>query len=170
MKRQWGLGLLGLMLLLPSCGYRLAGGGRNIPEDVRLVAIPEFTNRSTRFEAERFFTQAIREAFLSRTRLKLVSEVSYAKAVLEGSIDSLQVKPISFSAYGAAHLYRVTVVVSVRWVDQIRNKVLAEKSKITFEGEYDTDQGDFMNQESLALRKVAKDTAETVVATVLDAY
>ena len=51
------------MALLAGCGYSLHG---NLPDHVRTVAVPVFTNRTAEPAIESFLTQAVVEA-LRRT-------------------------------------------------------------------------------------------------------
>ena len=75
-----------LTLMFSGCGYRLTGLGKQIPDHIKTIAIPDFENKTTRIEAEQFVTFAVKEEFILRSSLELVSSRSNADSILEGEI------------------------------------------------------------------------------------
>src|SRR5262245_53282363 len=62
---------LALLFVAPGCGYRLAGKATAIPPNVDTVAIPMFTNRSTKYRLEQRLTAAVVDEFISRTHYRI---------------------------------------------------------------------------------------------------
>ena len=92
---SWLLLLVSLLNL--QCGYRLAGRGRNLPATAQTIAIPEFKNETSHYQAERFVTVAIKEEFIRRSRLRLSESIDKADLLLEGIISAFETAPISYN-------------------------------------------------------------------------
>ncbi len=90
-----GLVLMVFTFMFTSCGYQLAGFGKQIPGDIKTIVIPDFENKTTRIQAEQFVTFAVREEFIRRSELKLVRSRSNADSILEGEIVTFEVTPVS---------------------------------------------------------------------------
>lgn len=163
-----------LLLLLPllnlQCGYRLSGRGRNLPPGTQTIAIPAFKNETTRYQAERFVTIAIKEEFTKRSRLRLVESLDKADLVLEGRISAFETVPISYTDRGAANLYEVSITIHVRLIDMKKNELFYEGSGLVFRETYETDSGDFFSQETGSLIKIAKKFASSVVSSILENF
>ena len=156
--------------LFAGCGYHLTGTGENLPESLETVYIPNFKNGTSRFQAEEFVTAAVRREFLSRSRLKLVEDVSRAHAVLEGEVRTFDVKPVSYSATGQANLYTVTIRVDVRFLDLRTDAMIYEGKMLSFSDQYEIDSGDFFTQESISLERIARQFASSVVSQILENF
>lgn len=161
-----------LTLMFTGCGYRLAGLGKQIPGHIKTIAIPDFENKTTRIEAEQFVTFAVKEEFILRSSLELVSSRSNADSVLEGEIVTFDVKPVSLTDEGSAHLYQLRIVLSVRFIDLENNEIIFEGERISFTGTYDIDDEDldFFSQETEKLLEISERFAESVVTTILENF
>ena len=91
-----------LMLLLVGCGYNLVGKGSYLDPTIHTIEVPAFVNRTTRVELEQRVTQAVADEFVSRGRLRLVTDPKGADAILRGSIDSFGINPVAFNPQGRA--------------------------------------------------------------------
>ena len=111
-------------ILSCSCGYHLSGTGSQIPDHIKSIHIPDFENKSNRFQAEQFVTFAIREEFIRRSNLVLVDNLSKADSILEGEITGFDVKPVSYSNTAQANLYRITIRLVVKFIDIRNNKII----------------------------------------------
>ena len=162
--------LLLLSLLNLQCGYRLSGRGRNLPAMAQTIAIPEFKNETSRYQAERFVTDAIKEEFIKRSRLRLSESADKADLVLEGTISAFETVPISYTDRGAANLYEVRITIHVRLIDMIKNELFYEGSGLVFRETYETDAGDFFSQETDSLIKTAEKFASSIVSSILENF
>src|SRR5438552_767428 len=54
--------------LISSCGYHVAGKADLVPKNVKTIAIPAFTNVTTRYKLTDRLPEAITREFISRTR------------------------------------------------------------------------------------------------------
>ena len=163
------------LLLLPAllnlqCGYRLAGRGRNLPAAAQTIVIPEFKNETSRYQADRFVTAAIKEEFIKMSRLRLSDAMDKADLLHEGMISAFETAPISYSGRGAANLYEVRIVINVRLIDMKKNELFYEGNGLVFREPFEMDAADFFSQEPAALNKIAAKFAASIVTSILDNF
>ena len=84
----------GVALAVAGCGYGLRG---TLPDDIRTVGVPIFTNRTPQPAIEAVVTRAILDAFATQGRLR-VTRPEVADAILEGEIVAYDVVSIAFVA------------------------------------------------------------------------
>jgi outer membrane lipopolysaccharide assembly protein LptE/RlpB len=169
------LSVLAALLMFSNCGYRLSGFSKQIPDYIRTISIPDFENKTTRFQADQFITFAVKEEFIKRSKLALTDDSSSADSLLEGTINSFNVKPISYSENASANLYRVTISISVRFIDLKTNEIIFEGASISFNDTYSIESGediddDFFSQETETLLKIAEEFAASIVTTILENF
>jgi outer membrane lipopolysaccharide assembly protein LptE/RlpB len=169
---------LAIVALLPltGCGYALAGRGSSLPEYIRTIGVPLFTNATSIFDVEQALTQRVRLEFLGRGRYKVVSDEANTDAVLKGEITSISIRPTAFNDQQQASRYEITVVVKVEFTDVKTAKVLYDNPAQTFREEYDVtnvvsaDVASFLGQNVNAFERLANDFAKTVVSSILEAF
>jgi TolB-like protein len=164
----WLLVLASLVNL--QCGYHLVGRGRNLPAMSRTIAIPEFKNETSRYQAERFVTAAIKEEFIKRSRLRLSASIDKADLVLEGGISAFETAPVSNTNLKAANLYEVRITINVRLIDMKKNELFYEVTGLVFRETYETAAADFFSQETESLTKIAAKFAASAVSSILDNF
>lgn len=170
MKRLAIALLLLAALLNWSCGYHLAGRGKNLPPGATTISIPTFKNQTSRPQAEQFATFAVREEFIRRSRLRLVESPADADLLLEGTITSFRTTPLSYSEAGAANLYEVRLTLDVRLVDLRGGELVYQGNGLSFQETYDTDNDDFFSQESGSLDRIAGKFAASIVTSILENF
>ncbi|HVR43118.1 MAG TPA: LptE family protein, partial [Thermoanaerobaculia bacterium] len=157
MRRLLPAALL-LAALLSGCGYALVGRANMLPEGVRTIQIPAFSNRTTRVELEQRVTQAIADEMVSRGGLQLVDDPDEAHLILRGVIQSFGVNPVSFNEEGRATRYQALVTAGIELLDH-RNEdaVLWKNDQYVFRETYEVDpaSADTFDQESRAIREIA---------------
>ena len=159
-----------ILIIFNQCGYRLTGTGKQIPDHIKTIAIPNFVNKTTRYQAEQFVTNALREEFIKRSKLTLVDRVSRAQSVLEGNITRFDVIPVSYSSDATANLYRITIVLNVRFIDIKTGKIIFENQNMSFTDTYVIDYGDFFSQETETLIKISGEFAASIVSIILENF
>lgn len=165
---SWLLLLISLLNL--QCGYRLSGRGRNLPATAQTIAIPEFKNETSRYQAERFVTTAIKEEFIKRSRLRLSASIDKADLVLEGRISAFETVPISYNNRGTANLYEVRITINVRLIDMKKNELFYKGDGLVFREPFETAAADFFSQDTGSLIKIAAKFASSVVSSILDNF
>ena len=125
-----GLGLL-LLLTLWGCGYQMAGrGASQLPSHLKTIAIPVFENNSSEPTIQRPFTEALRRAFITDGRLRLVNNKTGADLVITGTLTKYWIRAVAFNDFDIATEYWVYIEADVLVQDQVNNQVyLKQKLK-----------------------------------------
>lgn len=158
-----------------GCGYALVGKGGGssvIPEHVGIIAIVSFENRTNRPEVEQRVTEEVAQEFTQRGRYKIVSDPGKADAVLEGAISNFQTRPVEFNNEGRATRVETVVTLQATLRDTASDEILWNQSHLLFREQYDVseDEGDFFDQESVALDEIAKGAAGMLVTSILEGF
>lgn len=162
-----------------SCGYSLAGRGSFLPDYLRVIAIPLFTNKTTYVTVEQLFTEKVRIEFQSRGRYTVKStEEGGADGVVRGDIIAFSASPTSFTNQQLATRYRFTVTVGVKFDDMKQQKTLWENPGLSFSDEYELASAgsilltgtQFLDQERVAIDRLSTDFARSVVSAILEAF
>jgi len=164
--------------LATSCGYTLAGRGSFLPDYIRTIAIPLFQNRTPYLTAELLFTERVRVEFQSRGRYSVQPAEPGADAIVRGDIVGFNASPVGFNDGQLASRYRFTVAVGVKFDDVKQQKTLWENPALSYSDEYDLtsrtslglDATAFLEQERVAIDRLANDFARSVVSAILEAF
>ena len=165
-------------LVLSGCGYALAGRGSFLPQDIRVVGIPQLQNNSTFFGVEQILTEKIRAEFIGRGKYRVVADATGADAVLNGAVTSISVTPSGFTSQQLASRYLFTMTMRVQFVDQRTNRVLWSNDALAFREEYELTtrsntaiQGEsFLDQERSSFDRISTDVSRSVVTAILEAF
>lgn len=126
-KMVW-LGLL-LSLTLSGCGYQMAGrGAGQLPPHLKTIAIPVFENNSSEPTIQRPFTEALRRAFITDGRLRLVNNKTGANLVMTGTLTRYWIRAVAFNANDVAIEYWVYLEADVRVQDQVKNQTYLKQT------------------------------------------
>jgi len=176
------LALLALSVLSSSCGYALAGHGSFLPDYIRTIGVPLFTNTTSYFDIGQILTDKVRTEFIGRGHYQIVPEAAGADAVLVGTINGISVVPTAFTSQQQASRYTITVTANIELRDTQKNTVLWSNPSLAVREEYDAtgttstagatalDPSSFFNQESNAVERVSTEFARSVVAALLEAF
>ncbi len=171
------VGLLLAAAVQGGCGYSLAGRGSFLPESIRTIAVPLFTNQTSVFEVEQQLTDKVRSELIGRGKYRVVPETTGADASLVGTITSISIAPSAFNADRQATRYAVTVVVNIEFRDLANDKVLWSNPSLSFREEYEVTTGTgaldpnaFFGQNQNAFERLSQDFARTVVSAILEAF
>ena len=164
-------------LIGTGCGYALAGRGAFLPDSIKTIGIPSFTNTSTVFNFETLLTQKVRGEFIGRGKFKILPQATDVDAVLTGIVTSVTITPTSFSAVQLASRYGITMVASMELRDLQENKVLWSNASLVFRQEYDAqssrnalDPAAFFSQDVNALERMSSEFARSIVSAILEAF
>jgi hypothetical protein len=172
-----------LMLLIaatatfPGCGYTLAGRGSFLPDYIKTIGVPTFTNRTTVFNLETQITQKVRAEFIGRGKYQIVPDANNVDALLTGEVSSVSIQPVSFTGQQLASRYSITMSARVELRDVRENKVLWENPGLVFSEEYEAQSGQatldpaaFFGQDANALDRMTAEFARTIVSAILEAF
>ena len=110
-----------LTLLLNGCGYHLTGTGSTLPEHLKTLSIPVFTNSSSQPEIHRELTSAVINSFITDGRVKVVRK-GQSDMVMKGNLIHYELKTVSFSSNDFADDYIVVLGVDVEVIDKVKNE------------------------------------------------
>jgi hypothetical protein len=162
-----------LTLAASGCGYKVAGQGSRLPQNLKVVAVPAFENQTTWMGLEQRLTGAVMQEFIHRTRFEVVGKPEGADAVLRGTVLRALTVPVVFDpATGRASVVAVEVTVSVELQDQRDHKVLYRNHNYVFREQYEItgDLDSFFEERDPALARLARDFAATLVSAVLENF
>ncbi len=124
-------GIIGILsLLLWGCGGVISSYTKPaLPEHIKTIHIPVFSNKTLKPDIEAEFTDLVIQEFQKDNRLKLVG-ASEADAVLEGTLRHYIKEPIAYDVNNVPIQYQIRVRVSVRVIDKKDNSVVLEHENI----------------------------------------
>ncbi len=125
-----GPGLL-LCLMLWGCGYQMAGkGASQLSPHLNTVAIPVLENNSPEPTIQLPLTEALRLAFITDGRLRLVNNKAGADLLITGTVTNYWIRAVAFNDLDVATEYWVYIEADVLVQDQVKNQVyLKQKLK-----------------------------------------
>ncbi len=157
-------------LLACACGYMPVGTGA-LPPGIKVIRVPMFENRTTRFELDLKLTQAVINELVSRGKIQVTTDADKADAVLEGRILNFIVNPIAFSDQRTADRYEILVVADVTLKEAKGGRVIYANPAYIFKTDYQVPQGqDFESSETEALDNLAKLFARGLIVAILEGF
>ena len=162
-----------VFLLLTGCGYHAAGSASHLPPQVRTLAIPIFATNTTAFHTETAFTEAIIREFDTRTRYRILQTTSdHADATLTGTILSETASPLTYdSNSGQTSSYLVTITARVTLTAH-DGRVLYRNDALAYHEQYQSteDVTNFIQENSPAVQRLARNFAQTLVSDILESF
>jgi outer membrane lipopolysaccharide assembly protein LptE/RlpB len=162
------LGLVLLALGLAGCGYSFRG---NLPDHIKTVAVPVFTNRTAEPAVETWLTSAVVEAYATNGRLRVV-RTEDADAVLDGEVVGYSVESIAFDNQANVRQYRLLVTMNLKLRDVRRNAVLFEQQGLREKSDFQVlgAVSQTIGAEEGAVRSAARDIARSIVSLTIDRF
>lgn len=172
MKGCW-TALLVLLLTGAGCGYHTAGHAVQLPENVKIIAVPAFVNETSEYRIEQLLTASVVREFTTRTHYHILNNSSdAADATLRGTVISTSASPLTYnSATGQAASVLVVVSMRVALTDR-QGKVLYQNPSYLFREQYEVSQdlASFFEEDSPAFRRLSQDFARTLVSNILEGF
>jgi outer membrane lipopolysaccharide assembly protein LptE/RlpB len=175
MKTQMRLSSFIMLMLtvLTGCGYHTVGSATHLPANVRTLAVPIFTTRVQAYHTEMDFTQAVIRELNIRTKYRVINGgADDADAVLRGTIINQSVAPLTYdSSTSQTSSYLVTITAKVVLTAH-DGHILYQNDALAYHEQYQSTQdlSGFIQEDSPAIRRVARDFAQTVVADILESF
>ncbi len=158
-RKILGLALAGC-LTLSGCGYQMAGSGASqLPPHLKTIAIPLFENNSQEPTIQRPFTEALRRAFITDGRLKLVNDRAGADLVLTGTLTQYSIRAVAFNDFDVAIEYFISIAANVKVMDQVENRTYLQQSLRT--------RWDYLADDSVITSEASRQAALTQTYRVL---
>ena len=158
--------------LLASCGYHVSGTTNLLPKTVQTIAIPAFGNVSTVYKLTDQLSEAVTREFISRTKYHITTDPKTADATLEGTVTQVFTFPTVYDpvTFRAANV-EVHVNVRIRLVDRA-GKVLFDRPGMEARERYEVsvDPKVYFDESEVAMQRLSKDVAKTVVSAILENF
>jgi len=165
--------LLVVTLCTSSCGYRFAHGSGSLPKTIHTVAIPAFTNLTTRYKLTDQLPEIISREFITRTRYRVVTDVDTADAVLRGTVISYSFYPTIFDSVNArAVLAEMHVQLSITLTERATGKVLLSRPNFDVHNTYQISPNatQYFEESDPALKRAGQEVARSIVSAVLQNF
>ncbi len=160
-------------LTCAACGYHVSGHADLVPEYIHTIAIPAWGNLTNRYRLTESLPGSIGREFLSRTKYRITSDPNDADAILTGAVVNYLAFPsVSDPRTGRATAIQVSVYLQVSLVDKKTGKVIYNRQSMEFKQRYEiaVEQVAYFDESDIALERLSKDVARTVVSAVLEAF
>lgn len=161
------------ILLMVGCGYHVAGTATRLPPDIKTIAVPVFTNKSTRFRIEQQVSAAVTREFIERTSFRVTPILSGADAELKGTINGVHSGVLTFDPNtGRATTFEIQVVADVELVDLHTKKVVFSNPNYVFREEYQVSPSTtaLFEEDEPALDRLSRDFARTLVTDIVENF
>jgi hypothetical protein len=169
-------GVLLALLPLSGCGYSLAGRGSFLPDYIRIIGVPTFTNLTSVFDIERLVTEQVRSEFIGRGKYTVKPEREGVDGLLLGEISTITFTPSAFNSQNEATRYTLVVTAKIEFRDVKADKILWSTPALQFREEYESAPADgldpsaFFGQNANALGRLAQEFARSIVSAILEAF
>ena len=170
--RGWA-GALPLLMLMHACGYHTGGHADLIPKTIATIAIPAFTNNTTRYKLTDQLPEALAREFIARTRYRVVPDAGTADAVLTGMVLAYGASPTVFDpTTGRASAIELHVNLRLILTERATGKVLFSRPNYLVRDRYQisVDPTAFFEESEPALARASKEVARLVVTSILDNF
>ena len=160
-------------LVLSSCGYHVAGQADLVPKSVHTIAVPAFSNITTRYKLSDHLPEAITREFISRTHYQIVNDANQADAVLRGAVVNYVAYPTTIDQQtGRASGLQVNVTMQISLVERATGTVLFSRPSFEAHQRYEiaASAQAFFEESDAALNRLSRDVARDVVSAILENF
>jgi outer membrane lipopolysaccharide assembly protein LptE/RlpB len=161
------------ILLAVACGYQVAGTAARLPPDIKTIAIPVFTNKSTRFRIEQRVSAAVTREFIDRTSYRVTPDPTGADAELKGTITAVHSGVLTFDPNtGRATTFEIQVTANVQLIDLHSKKIVFSNPNYIFREQYQVSPSTtaLYEESEPALNRLSQDFARTLVTDILENF
>jgi hypothetical protein len=157
---------------LCSCGYHVAGTTNLLPKTVQTIAVPGFNNGTTTYKVTDMLSEAVTREFISRTKYHIVADPKAADVTVQGWVSQVSTFPTVYDpvTFRAANV-EVHANLRIRLVDK-SGKVLYERTNLEARERYEVsvDPKVYFDESEVAMRRLSRDVAKTVVSAILESF
>jgi hypothetical protein len=171
-----------LIPIFAGCGYNFKARGEPVGTAIESLAVPLFESTSTDrgFEAE--FTEIIRNEFISRTKVPLVS-TEKAGAVLSGRIYEINTQPLTYNAvrksvsghtvnYETDGSRRLIIKLAITMKDTATGKIIWREDSMEEEADFKVSNDPVQNRynKDQAIRNIASLMAKRIYLNTMERF
>lgn len=162
------LGVALFAIGIAGCGYSFRG---NLPDHIKTVAVPVFTNKTAEPGVETLLTSAVVEAFATNGRLRVVKPED-ADAILDGDVVGYNVLSIAFDNQANVRQYRLVVTMNIRLRDVRRSSTLFEQQNLREKADFQVlgAVSQTISAEEGAVHTAATEIGRSIVSLTIDRF
>lgn len=167
------LAVLAMAVLSTSCGYRVSSHTNALPSHIKSIAIPAFANASSRYRLSDSLPSALSREFLTRTRYHVASDVNEADAVLRGTVSNILLFPTVVDLQSNRSTgVQVIVYLQLSLTDRKSGATLYQVPNMEVRQRYEiaVDPNAYFEESDVAMERLSRDVAQTVVSAVLEKF
>jgi len=161
------------LLSLAGCGYHVAGKSDVMPQTIKTIAIPAFSNRTIRYQLAQRLPADITREFIERTHYKIVTDPKTADAVLDGALVNFISYPIiADQTSGRATVVQCSAYLRVVLTERATGKVLFSRPSFEARERYEisVDPQGYFDESGAGMDRLARDVARDVVTSILENF
>jgi hypothetical protein len=164
------------VVLLPGCGYQVAGRANSLPPDIRTIAVPIFKNETSQFKVEQTLTSAVVQELIDRTKFRVTTNPDGADAVLRGTVKRIRTGVVTFNSqpWAATTLetLQIEVITGVTLVDEHTRRTVFSNPDYLFRQQYQVSSAPstLIEEDPAALDRLSRDFARTLVTDILENF
>jgi len=166
--------LLALTLLaLNGCGYHVSGHADLLPSTIKTIAIPAVGNATNRYKLSDWLASTLTREFISRTRYRIVTDPGQADAMLRVVVINYYSYPVvSDQVTGRANSVQLSAILQINLTERATGKVLYTQPRMEVRQRYEisVDQLKYFEESDIALDRVSREVARSVVSAILEAF
>src|SRR4051812_46272146 len=158
-------------IALTGCGYHVSGHADLLPTTIKTIAIPAVSNLTNRYKLSDQLASAMTREFISRTRYKIVTEPEQADAVLRAAVVRYYSTPV-VSEGGRATTVQLSAILQVNLFERATGKVLFTRPAMEVRQRYEISLKElqYFEESDVALERVSREVARSVVSAILEAF
>ncbi len=165
-----------------GCGYQFRTTGEPVGLKIRSLAIPLMASTSSSLGFEGFFTKAIRDEFVSHSKVLLISKEK-AEAVLLGQVVEIRTEPLTYSltqstvegkvtTYELTDKRRLRIKLSVSLVEGSSGKIIWADKDLEEKGTFSVGTDPLVNRfnERKAIQEIARSLARRLYLKTMERF
>ncbi len=154
---------------LGGCGYSLR---TSLPAGIKSIHVPVLENKTAEPGIEDFITQALTQAVVQASRVRIAANSREADASLEGQIVEYRLVALSFDRNANVTSYRLIIGLALTFRDLKQNRVIWKQDRIE-------ERADFLvagqvtqtlAREEQAVQRAAVDVARAIVSFAFEGF
>ncbi len=164
--------VVAICLALPGCGYHVAGKADLVPASIHTIAVPAFSNVTTRYKLTDRMPEAIAHEFIAETRYRVVADPKQADAILNGTIINYASFPVIVAESGRATGLQIILTMGVSLTDRKTGNIIFSRPSFEMRQRYEIslDPQRYFEESDAGLQRLSQDAARTIVRAILENF
>ena len=167
------LAALAVTLAVNGCGYHVSGHADLLPATIKTIAIPAVGNLTNRYKLSDRLASTLTREFISRSRYRIVTDPAQADAVLKAVVVNYFSYPVvSDQKTGRANSVQLSAILQINLTERTTGKLLFSRPNLEVRQRYEIsiDQLEYFEESDIALDRLSREVAKSVVSAILEAF